>query len=279
MIHKLTAISTPIQPEINLWEPLVHAEVIRRLAPVLNIKKEVLRKAFEKLCGSLETKLFESLLIQAGDELLPLLPELAEFPEPEVVLEMILADYRADEDLLMLDPDFAADEDDIHGIIHATEKLRLLKTVLYFWHLLKVGGRELAQDTLVDTLHALALYQLLLTNGLTDLQVKYHSTTLTLLPDFKAVLQNTKVKGVTGTIDHVRELIAEKVSIEKDGEDELFVQRAIRNAHCDFDAVLTKVKGDNITLRGFSHTLLEDGMAESLAEIILDACPPSKVRS
>ena len=251
----------------------MRAQVIREVSPVLNVSPRKIGKAFDKLGKNYEIKLLDSLLLRAGDELLPLLPELAEFPEPEVILEAFLAEYKSDEDPLMLDPDFADPDDDeaIHDIIHATERARLLKTVLYFWHLAKVGGRELAKDTLTDLLHALALYQLLMSSGLTELQVKYHSQTLTLPPDFKDILQNRRVGARRGDLKETLEIISQKVLIELEESDDFLLERAVKTAHDAVDAVTSKERTETVTLRGFSHALLEEGMAESLADVILDA--------
>ena len=259
----------------NVWEPLVRTRKIKQISPILNIKEDSLQKAFLKLRQNKELELLSSLVGQ-GTDFLYVLPELAEFPEPETVLEIFLQDEMSTEDPLMYDPDLVTEEEDAEDLLQATEQTRFLRMVLYFWHLSKAGGVELARDTMVDLFHALGLYQLLKTNGLSELQVKFHSHTLTLPLSFRTILQNTKVSGHRETLNGIQELVKEKVLLMMEDEDEMFVNRAVKEAQKNIDDVVRNDRSEVVSLRGFSHLLLEDGMAESLADIILGACPPSE---
>ena len=267
-------LSSNLKVNTNVWEPLVRTQTIRRIAPILNIKEEKIQKAFLKLRDNKEVQLLTSLLSSEGSDFLRALPELAEFPEPEPVLEAFLEDYMASEDPLIYDEDLMGDEEDVQDVLQATEQTRLLRMVLYFWHLVRVGGRELAKDTMVDLLHALALHQLLKTKGMTELQVRFHSHTLTLPLSFRTILQNTKISGSTGALNGVHELVKEKVLLTMEDEEPVLVARAVKEAQGNVDRVLRQDRGEIVSSRGFANLLLEDEMAESLAEIVLDACPP-----
>lgn len=268
-------------PSKNPFEERVETEEIQQASPLLGVSEEALRNAWKQVRALPNASQLEELLIQAGDYLLEFLPKLAEFESPELVDETFLADVRIGEDPFFTDPDpeliDPERDESLNDRIEATIRARLLKLVIYFWHLANVAGTEMAKDQLIEILEAAASHQLQLTQGLTAEQVKFSSTAWSLSPQLRDFLSNVQVGHPSGSsMDTIHNSVASEVAQAMKGADEVFIIHAARAKQRSADELLAKGRKLDSRLRAFSFFLVKDSGAEELAVAIMAARPAKK---
>lgn len=291
MTQRFTVISTNPELKEDPTGEMVKAAMYTDLAPVLGLKQDSLRKAYEKLSASLkEGPLLERLTSHVGNETLAWLPDMAAFPDKNKVRDLFFEDesrteYSFDQFSDIDDEELGAEGFDLvnpeaQAVILAKEKIRFPKMVIFFWHLARKQGTERAQKLLCQTLYTLAVYELLITRGLSKRQVLQDPLVQALPKKFQDLLSGFHVesqKKAPDVLGKLREGVKAQVRETGDERGAAELLHTLMDVHARSNRVLADQRTEVKELYYFAGTLLHPENFERLAAKILAACPQTKL--